>query len=105
VGFLVQLVKNTSLASVIGFIELMETGKNLNSIAFRPFEIYGLVAVIYFALCYPLTVSSRWLERRLEAAGCPRARRRPSSRAAARGRAPAKRLWRIRCEEQIESAA
>jgi polar amino acid transport system permease protein len=69
VGFLVQVIKGTSLASVIGFIELMETGKSHNSIAFRPFEFYGLVALIYFALCYPLTVSSRWLERRLEAAG------------------------------------
>jgi polar amino acid transport system permease protein len=69
VGFLVQIIKGTALASVIGFVELMETGKNLNSVAFRPFEIYGLVALIYFALCYPLTVSSRWLERRLEVTG------------------------------------
>lgn len=68
VGFLVNLVKSTSLAAIIGFVELTRAGQLLNNSTFRPFVIFGTVAVIYFLLCYPLTVASRRLERRLGAA-------------------------------------
>lgn len=65
VGFLVQLLKSTALASIVGFTELTKTGQILSNATFRPLLIYGLVAIIYFAMCYPLTVGSRYLERRL----------------------------------------
>jgi polar amino acid transport system permease protein len=65
VGFLVQLLKSTALASIVGFNELTRTGQILANATFQPFLIYGLVAVIYFIMCYPLTVGSRVLERRL----------------------------------------
>jgi polar amino acid transport system permease protein len=65
VGFLVQLLKSTALASIVGFNELTRTGQILANATFQPFLIYGLVAIIYFAMCYPLTVGSRVLERRL----------------------------------------
>ncbi len=65
VGFLVQLLKSTALASIVGFNELTRTGQILANATFQPFLIYGLVAIVYFALCYPLTVGSRVLERRL----------------------------------------
>ena len=65
VGFLVNLVKSTSLAAVIGFVELTRAGQLLNNTTFRPFPIFGAVALLYFLLCWPLTVLSRWLERRL----------------------------------------
>lgn len=65
VGFLVQLVKSTALTSIIGFDELLKTSNVINNATFAPFTVYGLVALIYFALCYPLTVASRKLERRL----------------------------------------
>ncbi len=65
VGFLVQLVKSTALASIVGFNELTRTGQIVANATFQPFLIYGLVAIIYFAICYPLTVGSRALERRL----------------------------------------
>lgn len=65
VGFLVQLIKNTSLASVIGVVELTRMGAIVNGATFRPFIVYGAVCVLYFALCYPLTCLSRLLERRL----------------------------------------
>lgn len=64
VGFLVQLVKNTSLASVVGFVELARAGQILNSTTFRPFLVYLIVAVIYFVICFPLSVLSRRLEQR-----------------------------------------
>jgi polar amino acid transport system permease protein len=66
VGFLVQLVKSTALTSIIGFNELLQTSNIINNATFAPFTVYGVVALIYFALCFPLTSLSRWLERRLQ---------------------------------------
>ncbi|KMO35901.1 amino acid ABC transporter permease [Methylobacterium tarhaniae] len=65
VGFLVQIVKNTSLASVVGFVELSQAGKLINNSIFQPFIIFVTVAMFYFAICYPLSAWSRGLERRL----------------------------------------
>ena len=65
VGFLVNLVKSTSLAAVIGFVELTRAGQLLNNATYRPFPIFGAVALIYFMLCWPLTILSRRLEARL----------------------------------------
>ena len=67
VGFMVQIVKNTSLASVIGFVELARAGQIVNNSTFEPFVIFSCVAAIYFALCYPLSVASRYLERKAHA--------------------------------------
>ncbi len=66
VGFMVQIVKNTSLASIVGFIELVRAGQLINNSIFQPFLVYLLIAVIYFALCFPLSVWSRRLEQRLQ---------------------------------------
>jgi polar amino acid transport system permease protein len=68
VGFLVQLVKNTSLASAIGFIELTRAGQIINGATFQPFVVYVTVAVIYFAICFPLSAWSQQLERKLHVA-------------------------------------
>lgn len=65
VGFAVQIVKNTSLASVVGFVELAQAGKLVNNSTFQPFIVYVLVAVLYFAMCWPLSAWSRRLERKL----------------------------------------
>jgi polar amino acid transport system permease protein len=65
VGFLVNLIKSTSLAAIIGFVEVTRAGQMLNNATFRPFVIFGVVSAIYFVLCFPLTVASRRLERRL----------------------------------------
>ena len=63
VGFMVQIVKNTSLVSAIGFVELARAGQIINNSTFEPFVIFLIVAAMYFALCYPLSVLSRRLER------------------------------------------
>lgn len=65
VGFMVQIVKNTSLASVVGFVELARAGQVVNNSLFEPFLVYMLVAGLYFCLCFPLSWWSRQLERRL----------------------------------------
>jgi polar amino acid transport system permease protein len=69
VGFLVQLIKNTSLAAVIGFVELTREGQLTNAATFQPFTVFMVVAGIYFAICFPLTLWSRRLERTLHVAG------------------------------------
>ena len=65
VGFLVQVIKNTSLASVVGFVELSQAGKLVNNSTFQPFIVFLVVAAIYFAICFPLSWASRQLERKL----------------------------------------
>ncbi len=65
VGFMVQIVKNTSLASVVGFVELSQAGKLINNSVFQPFVVFIVVAGFYFAICYPLSALSRGLERKL----------------------------------------
>jgi len=65
VGFLVQLVKSTALASIVGFVELTKAGQIVTNATFRPFVVYVCVGLIYFIICYPLTLCARTLERRL----------------------------------------
>ncbi|WP_343651984.1 amino acid ABC transporter permease [Herbaspirillum sp.] len=66
VGFAVQVIKNTSVASlVIGFAELSYNAKVLNNSTFQPFLYFGGAALLYFAMCYPLSRWSRVLERKL----------------------------------------
>ena len=65
VGFLVQVIKGTALASVIGFVELTKAGTMITNATFKPFVVYTCVALMYFALCWPISHGSRVLERRL----------------------------------------
>jgi polar amino acid transport system permease protein len=65
VGFLVQVIKGTALASVIGFIELTKAGTMITNATFAPFTVYACVALMYFALCWPISAWSRRLERKL----------------------------------------
>lgn len=62
VGFLVQLVKNTSIVSIVGVVELVRAGQLVNNATFQPFRVFIAVALIYFVLCYPLSWTSRRLE-------------------------------------------
>ncbi len=65
VGFLVQVIKSTSLASVVGFVELTRAGQILNNSLFQPFLVFALVGGFYFLLCFPLSRWSRAMERKL----------------------------------------
>lgn len=68
VGFSVQVVKGTALTSIIGFVELTKAGTIITNATFQPFTVYGLVALIYFALCWPLSRYAAHLERTLNVA-------------------------------------
>jgi polar amino acid transport system permease protein len=67
VGFLVQVVKGTALASVIGFIELTKAGSMISNATFKPFVVFSCVALLYFALCFPISLFARHLERKTHA--------------------------------------
>ncbi|WP_075989426.1 amino acid ABC transporter permease [Vibrio fluvialis] len=64
VGFSVQIVKGTALASIIGFVELTKAGTMLNNATFQPFKVFALVALLYFAICFSLSALARYLETR-----------------------------------------
>ena len=67
IGFLVQVVKNTSLTAIIGYVELTRQGQILNNVTFRPFAIFLMVGAIYFVICFPLSRYSKVLESKLAA--------------------------------------
>jgi polar amino acid transport system permease protein len=67
VGFMVQIVKNTSVTALIGFVELTRAGQLLNSMTFQPFDVFLTVAALYFVVCYPLSLWSEKLKERRSA--------------------------------------
>ena len=68
VGFLVQLVKNTSLTALIGFVELTRASQIISGATFAPLPVYLTAAAIYFIICFSLSQLARMLERRLHVA-------------------------------------
>jgi polar amino acid transport system permease protein len=66
VGFLVQIVKNTSYSVVIGFFDLTYSAKVINNATFRPFLVFTIAAGIYFIICYPMSLLSRTFERSMK---------------------------------------
>lgn len=74
VSQLVLLIKETSLGAVIGMHELTLTFMTLNNrIGDKPIEIFILLGISYFILCYPLTVFGRHLERKFGSSARPSA--------------------------------
>ncbi|WP_316861852.1 amino acid ABC transporter permease [uncultured Cohaesibacter sp.] len=67
VGFMVQIVKNTSVTALIGFVELTRAGTLLNNMTFQPFHVFMSVAAMYFIVCYPLSWWSEKLKERRHA--------------------------------------
>jgi polar amino acid transport system permease protein len=68
VGYMVQIIKGTSLAAIIGFAEITRTGQIINNATFQPLIVFSVVAAIYFVLCWPLSLLAARMERRQAAA-------------------------------------
>jgi polar amino acid transport system permease protein len=64
VGYMVQVIKGTSLAAIIGFAEVTRAGQIINNATFQPLIVFSVVAAIYFALCWPLSLLAGRMERR-----------------------------------------
>ncbi len=63
IGFLVQLIKGTSLAAIVGFTELARAGSIISNQIFEPLVVFGIVGILYFAICWPLSLFGAHLER------------------------------------------
>ena len=63
VGYMVQIIKGTSLAAIIGFAEVTRTGQIINNATFQPLIVFSVVAGIYFVLCWPLSLLAARMER------------------------------------------
>jgi polar amino acid transport system permease protein len=68
IGFLVQLIKGTSLAAFVGFTELARAGTMVSNQIFKPLLVFGVVGLIYFLICWPLSLYGTRLERQFAAA-------------------------------------
>jgi len=68
VGFGVQIIKGTAVTSIIGFVELSKAGTIITNATFQPFIVFGLVGLMYFGLCWPLSKYSQFLERKFNVA-------------------------------------
>ncbi|MFI4994723.1 MAG: amino acid ABC transporter permease [Hyphomicrobiales bacterium] len=68
VGFLVQLIKGTSLSAIVGFTELARAGSIVSNQIFQPLLVFGIVGALYFVMCWPLSLFGARLERRFAAA-------------------------------------
>ena len=64
VGYLVQIIKGTSLAAIIGFTEITRAGQIINNATFQPMLVFGVVGAVYFILCWPLSLWAGRLEKR-----------------------------------------
>ena len=67
ISFLIQIIKGTSLAYIIGFHDLMLIGKrwaNSPVPGSEPFIIFPLMAFFYFFLCYPLAIYAKKIEKK-----------------------------------------
>ncbi|MFD0714268.1 amino acid ABC transporter permease [Paenibacillus sp. GCM10027626] len=65
VGFYITLIKDTSVASVVGYAELLHEGKAIMNVSGKPFEILLFISLVYFIICYPLSMFVTWMERRI----------------------------------------
>ena len=65
IGFAVQLTKGTSLAAIVGFVELARAGQIVSNLIFQPLLVFGIVGVIYFFLCWPMSIWGSHMERKL----------------------------------------
>ena len=59
----VSLLKDTSLLTILGVSELMNTAQNVGSLTFRNIEVLFFVAMIYFVLTYPIALFASWLHK------------------------------------------
>jgi polar amino acid transport system permease protein len=64
VGYVVQIIKGTSLAAIIGFTEITRAGQIINNATFQPLYVFTTVAAIYFAICWPLSLLAARMERK-----------------------------------------
>jgi polar amino acid transport system permease protein len=66
IGYMVQIIKSTSVASLIGIAELARTAVLVNTVTFEPISVFGVVSLTYFAMCWPLSLLAEHAARRID---------------------------------------
>lgn len=66
VGFIIALIKDSSLVSVIGYIDLTRAGRTVGNLTMQPLITFLCVGAIYFVICYSLSLLSSYTERRMK---------------------------------------
>ena len=61
----VTLIKDSSLVSFVGVTDLLYQANSLAAVTLDPIGVLTVAALLYFALCYPITVAANWMQRRL----------------------------------------
>jgi polar amino acid transport system permease protein len=69
VSFYLGLIKDTSVAYIVGLHELLRNGQLIADFERRPLEIYLTIGLVYFTLCFPLSRLAARLERRHRSSG------------------------------------
>ena len=64
IGFLIALIKDSSLVTVIGYVELTHSGTIVSNLTAEPIITYSVVAVLYFVICYGVSRLGHWYETR-----------------------------------------
>ena len=64
----IVLLKDTSLASIIGYVDLTKAAQIVNNREIKPFELYLFIAVVYWICTYSMSRLARRMERRLSPA-------------------------------------
>lgn len=64
VGYMVQIIKGTSLAAIIGFTEITRAGQVINNATFQPLHVFTTVTALYFVICWPLSLLAARMERK-----------------------------------------
>lgn len=62
---MIVLFKDTSLASIIGYVDLTKAAQIVNNREIRPFQLYLFIAVVYWLCTYSMSLFARRLERRI----------------------------------------
>src|SRR5271170_3418967 len=66
IGYMVQIIKSTSVASLIGIAELTRTAVLVNTVTFEPVSVFGVVSITYFVMCWPLSLLAERMSRRID---------------------------------------
>ena len=69
ISFFIGLIKDTSLAYIVGLLELTRTGAFISNQNGRPLETYIAIAIVYFAICFPVSRFGKYVDRRLRRTG------------------------------------
>jgi len=65
IGVLILVIKDSSLASVIGFTELTRMSNIVRAQTFTTFDVYAMAALLYFIICYSISLLGSYLEKRI----------------------------------------